>query len=281
MRIVGGKERYGVDHELDLAARRAAVRVGLAIGLVVVVVLALIGVLAVRLWLVFDGLRLSAAAHGLIVVGVVVAILLVPRAIRRRRPPGTPHLRPAAADHPARAILDRLSSLADMEQPRLALVPSPVRNAFVVMDGDEPTIALTSALADALPPEQLEAVLAHELFHVAHGDVRMTRRLEAVADARNTEFVVGAVRDMMRQRELAADRAAALLTGRPQALAAALQSCTPRPGGLPPLGDLRAQLATGFVAPYEDGDDFYWHTHPTLGQRVEVLSRVATSLGTT
>ena len=114
-----------------------------------------------------------------------------------------------------------------------------------------------TGLLRRLEPDELEGVLAHELSHVAHKDVavitvasflgviaglivRFAFYSQLFGGARrdqNTAAVFAAVmavsvavytisflliRALSRYRELAADRAAALLTGRPSALASAL-----------------------------------------------------------
>jgi heat shock protein HtpX len=82
----------------------------------------------------------------------------------------------------------------------------------------------------------------------------------------------------MRQREHAADRAAALLTGRPSSMVAAIEACS-SDGASIRDADLRAAVALGFVPPRERGFGYPEDTHPTLAKRTEVLARVATTLG--
>jgi heat shock protein HtpX len=83
---------------------------------------------------------------------------------------------------------------------------------------------------------------------------------------------------MMRQRELSADRAAALLTGRPTTLLAAIERCSDS-ASLTPTRDLRAALTVGFVAAVATPRGVGESTHPDLHERAEVLARVAGSLG--
>jgi heat shock protein HtpX len=70
------------------------------------------------------------------------------------------------------AIVDRLCLLANMEKPRVGVSEMDVPNAFAT--GRSPkhaVICATRGLMRRLSDEELEAVLAHELSHVAHRDV--------------------------------------------------------------------------------------------------------------
>ncbi|MDA8366269.1 MAG: zinc metalloprotease HtpX [Actinomycetota bacterium] len=69
-------------------------------------------------------------------------------------------------------VVDRLCALADMKKPRVAIADSDVPNAFAT--GRSPNSAVvcaTTGLLRRLDEPELEAVLSHELSHVAHRDV--------------------------------------------------------------------------------------------------------------
>jgi heat shock protein HtpX len=69
-------------------------------------------------------------------------------------------------------VIDRLCALADMKKPRVAIADTDVPNAFAT--GRSPNSAVvcaTSGLMRRLDESELEAVLSHELSHVAHRDV--------------------------------------------------------------------------------------------------------------
>jgi heat shock protein HtpX len=71
-------------------------------------------------------------------------------------------------------IVDRLCALANMPKPRLAIAPSPMLNAFATGRNSKTAVlvATTGLLSNPdLTDQELEAVLAHELSHVAHKDV--------------------------------------------------------------------------------------------------------------
>ena len=70
------------------------------------------------------------------------------------------------------AMVERLCALADLPKPRVAVIPSDVPNAFAT--GRSPkhaAVAVTQGLWRRLEPQEIEAVLAHELSHVANRDV--------------------------------------------------------------------------------------------------------------
>jgi heat shock protein HtpX len=69
-------------------------------------------------------------------------------------------------------IVDRLCALADMKKPRVAVAEVDMPNAFAT--GRNPknsVVCATRGILRRLDEPELEAVLAHELSHVAHRDV--------------------------------------------------------------------------------------------------------------
>ncbi|HVC26010.1 MAG TPA: zinc metalloprotease HtpX [Acidimicrobiales bacterium] len=69
-------------------------------------------------------------------------------------------------------VVDRLVALADMAHPRVAIAQSDIPNAFATgRDQKHAVVCVTTGLLRRLDEPELEAVLAHELSHVAHRDV--------------------------------------------------------------------------------------------------------------
>ena len=69
-------------------------------------------------------------------------------------------------------VIDRLCAMADMKKPRVTIADTDVPNAFAT--GRSPNSAVvcaTTGLMRRLDDSELEAVLSHELSHVAHRDV--------------------------------------------------------------------------------------------------------------
>jgi heat shock protein HtpX len=162
------------------------------------------------------------------------------------------------------AMVERLCAMANLPKPRVAVVDTDVPNAFAT--GRNPkhaAVAVTRGLWQRLEPQEVEAVLAHELSHVANRDVlvmtvasffamlaAMLTRFGLYAgmfggfgggnrDNNNNQvpvwlimlvvsIVVYAIswvliRTISRYREYAADRGSAIITGAPENLMSALQ----------------------------------------------------------
>jgi heat shock protein HtpX len=70
------------------------------------------------------------------------------------------------------AMVERLCAMANLPKPRIAIVDSNVPNAFAT--GRNPkhaAVAVTSGLWQRLDEQEVEAVLGHELSHIANRDV--------------------------------------------------------------------------------------------------------------
>ncbi|MFB6890204.1 zinc metalloprotease HtpX [Kitasatospora sp. NPDC056327] len=217
--------------------------------------------------------------------------------------------------------VDRLCALADMPKPRVAVADNDMPNAFAT--GRNPAnavVCVTTGLLRRLEPEELEGVLAHELSHVAHRDVAvmtvagflgvlagaMTRiamyggflgggRNSNDSNAAIAALVVPLVsivvyaisflltRLLSRYRELAADRAAAQLTGRPSALASALTKVTGQIAAIPTRDLRQAQAYNAFYfAPAlsaREAAGALFSTHPSLERRLAQLAEISARLG--
>jgi heat shock protein HtpX len=182
-------------------------------------------------------------------------------------------------------IVDRLCALADMPKPRVAIADSDIPNAFAT--GRNPAHAVvcaTTGLMRRLDEPEIEAVLAHELSHVAHRDVAVMtiasflglaaglvvrfayysglfggygRRddreggVPVVLVVMLVSAIVYAVsflltRALSRYRELSADRGAAVLTGRPSTLASALVKVSGEMSKIPDRDLRSAELLNAF-----------------------------------
>jgi len=212
--------------------------------------------------------------------------------------------------------IDRLCALADMPKPRVGIADMAVPNAFATgRSPDRAVVCVTTGIMGLLTAEELEAVLAHELSHVAHRDVLVMTvassagivagmlmhgaRFGALAGRRDrnsavffiatlvVSLVVYAIsffltRLLSRYRELCADRSGAYLTMKPAALASALQKIS---GGIAtiPKSDLRASQSMNafFIAPAVRGVSLstITSTHPSLELRLEQLARIQAELG--
>jgi heat shock protein HtpX len=217
------------------------------------------------------------------------------------------------------AMIDRLVALADMPKPRVGVADVNVPNAFATgRSPNRSVVCVTTGILGMLTADEMEAVLAHELSHVAHRDVLVMTIASSAGiiagglgrgaqygawfgggrrDNNNNgvpvwlvvlviSLVVYAVsffltRLLSRYRELCADRSGAYLTLKPRALASALQKIS---GGMNaiPTADLRASSAMNafFIAPAIKGVSLsqLTSTHPSLEQRLEQLAKIETEL---
>ncbi|MBX2799718.1 MAG: M48 family metalloprotease [Myxococcales bacterium] len=212
------------------------------------------------------------------------------RALRARPldPRTTPGLHAAVRTLSTRAGLTRM--------PLLALIDTEVPNAVTVGSPRDPLIGLSRGLLRQLPDRELVGVLAHEISHIAHGDLRMLALARAYTQVTHAAgrlglplAVIGALlgsTQMMtvamvllfgsplatllmlalsRQREFAADGLAARLTRDPAGLAGALR----RIEGLVRRWSGPMRWAAQGQAPS------WLQTHPGTTQRVDRLRRLA------
>ncbi len=69
-------------------------------------------------------------------------------------------------------MIERLCAMADLPKPKVAIIDTPVPNAFAT--GRNPkhaAVAVTTGLWETLEPQEIEGVLAHELSHIGNRDV--------------------------------------------------------------------------------------------------------------
>lgn len=220
---------------------------------------------------------------------------------------------------PPTDLLERLCMRADIPVPELAVEWHAVPDAWTTRG----RIHLTTRLLTTLERSELEAVLAHELAHLAHRDAAVmdvcsgpSRVLLGFVGgltsglrvwARNI-FDIGfpgvalwvailaalsvppallfgwvsrlSVLRMSREREFAADAAAATLTGRPSALASALLKLDDATGRLP-RADLRAVEGRAVLSILGTGRSALgplFSTHPPTAARVKRLQAIGQSL---
>ncbi len=209
------------------------------------------------------------------------------------------------------AMIERLCIQADLPKPKVAVADTPMPNAFAM--GRSPksaTVCATTGIMNTLEPHELEGVMAHELAHVKNRDVMIMTiasffaSIAAMIAQFGFFFGGGGMGDddegpgflavilvslvvyvisfflmmaLSRYREFVADRGAAIITGRPSALASALYKISAGMDRIPQR-DLRAsgELAAFYIFPPGAGKAFgeLFSTHPSMEKRIAALQRL-------
>jgi heat shock protein HtpX len=200
--------------------------------------------------------------------------------------------------------VQRLARAAGIGMPEVAIYNSPDVNAFATgMSRDKALVAVSSGLLHAMSRDEAEAVLGHEVSHVANGDMVTLALIQGVVNTfviflsrvigdvvdravfKNerghgpafwiisiiAELILGVLASMIvfwfsRRREFRADAGGARLAGREKMIAA-----LERLAGLhsQPLPDQMA--AFGIAGGIGQGMRRLFMTHPPLSERIAAL----------
>jgi heat shock protein HtpX len=213
------------------------------------------------------------------------------------------------------AMIEKLCIQADLPKPRIAVADTDLPNAFATGRSQKSaTVCATTGIMRTLSPSELEGVMAHELAHVKHRDVLIMTiasffaSLAAIilqfgfffgggGDDENPSFIVVLLvsfvvyvlsfflmMSLSRYREFAADRGAAIVTGRPSALASALSKIASNVQQIPQR-DLREaerleRMNAFFIVPVRVKSVLQglFSTHPPTEKRIERLQQLERSL---
>jgi heat shock protein HtpX len=204
-------------------------------------------------------------------------------------------------------MVDRLRQRAGLPMPVVAVAPHEQPNAFAT--GRSPSkavVAVTTGILKAMPQEELEGVIAHELAHIKNRDMLIATVAAGIAGALSNLpylFLFGGGSDdegghpfahlavmllaplgamivqmaVSRQREFEADRVGALILGRPLPLAHALVRLDAMARRIPmQVAPAAAPLAqVNPLAAYGGGIGKLFSTHPPTEERVARLEAMA------
>jgi len=208
------------------------------------------------------------------------------------------------------ATVDRLRQRAGLPMPRVAVAPQAQPNAFAT--GRNPAnavVCVTRGLLELVDRDELEGVLSHELGHVKNRDMLLQTVSATLAGAVSNIAQVGALAGarpgretrtpanplivllgplaamilqfaISRQREFKADAAGAEISGKPLALASALEKLERAARRIPmrvpmavaPLAQVNPLAAFGGAAKL-------FSTHPPTAERVARLRAIAAAIG--
>jgi heat shock protein HtpX len=269
------------------------------------------------LGLVYVGLMLAlfAAGAGAVTIAMFAAVMFAVQLFASDkialRAMGAHEVEPGEAPE-LHAMVERLCVAADLPKPTVAVARTSMPNAFAMGRSKEhSTVCVTTGLMQILSPAEMEGVLAHELAHIQHRDVLVMTLASFFASiaamimqfglffggGRDRDSAAGfaalvmvaiavyvisffLMQALSRYREFAADRGAAVMTGRPSALSSALMKISGTMERIPEQ-DLRAQgeLAAFYIA--RPSTRSIWNlfsTHPPMDKRIEALSRLEAQL---
>jgi heat shock protein HtpX len=262
------------------------------------------------------GILFAAGASGvtiLVVAGGLLALQFFTSDKLALRAVGAHEVSPQEAPE-LHALIERLCVQSDLPKPRVAVMQTSMPNAFAM--GRSPkaaTVCATTGIMELLSPAELEGVMAHELSHVANRDVAVMTLAGFFASLASMivqfGFFFGGGSDdedsgpswlaviavalvvyivsfflmqaLSRYREYAADRGAAVITGRPSALASALMKISGTMERIPQT-DLRAhaEMNAFYIFPANAKQSLFsiFATHPPMEKRIAALQRLEAQL---
>ena len=244
-----------------------------------------------------DGITAAPVAAALVgggvaaTVGIAAYVWAVRAEVESLRAASTEPGDPAPAWLRRRVV--RLCAVADVPPPEVVFLPSAAPVAFTVGTAATRSVVVSQGVVDALDDDELDAVLAHEVSHLANRDVALMSAalapvfvgrevFETEADgvvgrlARSAGLALLALGEFgagtfSRGREFAADRGAARVTGEPAALASALETLSADRAR--PAADLRngdpAQALNVVPRATDRGGSF--DSHPETATRIARL----------
>jgi Zn-dependent protease with chaperone function len=154
-------------------------------------------------------------------------------------------------------LLVEASRILDVETPQLYLKQHPAPNAYTMaIRGKKPFVVVHTSLVDLLTPEELQAVLAHELGHLKceHGLYLTLANIMLLTAGSLIPGLGQSIQQQMlewlRCAEFSCDRAALLVVQDPKVVASVLMKLSGGSPTLAPLLNVEAFLAQ--ARSYED-----------------------------
>ena len=203
-------------------------------------------------------------------------------------------------------VVERQARQAGIETPEVAIYPAPDMNAFATgARRNAALVAVSTGLLQGMPRDEVEAVLAHEVSHVANGDMVTLTLVQGVVNTfviflsrivghfidravfRNeqgygagyfisvlvAQLVLGILASTIvmwvsRQREFRADAGSAELNGSQPMVRALQRLAAGRPAELP-----ESLEAFGISGSKRHGIQKLFMSHPPIDERIAALQR--------
>lgn len=211
-----------------------------------------------------------------------------------------------------------LVARAELPMPKVCIVNSAIPNAFAT--GRNPShaaVAVTTGIMNALSPQELSGVLAHELSHIKHRDTLISCVAAAIAgvismlaniaqwsmifgssdDEDNGGNIIGLLATIIlapiaamiiqmaisRSREYEADKSGGEICGNPNFLADALQKIEYYSLHARPMDQATPATSHMFIINPLSGSrktfTSLFSTHPDTGERIALLRQQAAAMG--
>ncbi|MCR5176067.1 MAG: zinc metalloprotease HtpX [Anaerovibrio sp.] len=216
-------------------------------------------------------------------------------------------------------IVARLAANAQLPMPKVCIVNSAIPNAFAT--GRNPShaaVAVTTGILNALSPDELSGVLAHELSHIKHRDTLISTVAAAIAgvismlaniaqwsmifggrsdDSDNGGNIIGLLATIIlaplaaaliqmaisRSREYEADKSGGIICGNPNYLADALQKIEYYSLHAKPMEQATTATSHMFIinplAGSKEKLTSLFSTHPATSERIALLRQQAREMG--
>jgi len=202
-------------------------------------------------------------------------------------------------------MVDRLRQRAGLPMPKVAIAPHQQPNAFATgRNAENAVVCVTQGLMDLVNRDEAEGVIAHELGHIRNRDMLLQTISATMAGAITNLARFGMVANsggrrgsplaplaalmapvaamiiqfaISRSREFKADAAGAEISGKPLALASALEKLQSAAQRIPmPVAPSMAPLAqVNPLSAFQGGIASLFSTHPPTAERVARLQQIA------
>ncbi|MDF1611336.1 zinc metalloprotease HtpX [Stygiobacter electus] len=207
-------------------------------------------------------------------------------------------------------IVEKLASKAELPMPKVYIMNNPTPNAFATgRNPNNSAVAVTTGIMSMLNKEELEGVISHELTHIKNRDILVSTIAATLVGTityivqfamffgggrRNDReeggnvivdlllLIIAPIAAMLiqmaisRSREYMADEGGAMISGKPLALASALNKLQHGNDVIPMRNANQSSAHMFIVNPLHGGGLMkLFSTHPPIEERIERLKEIA------
>ncbi|MEW6004430.1 MAG: zinc metalloprotease HtpX [Stygiobacter sp.] len=207
-------------------------------------------------------------------------------------------------------IVEKLASKAELPMPKVYIMNNPTPNAFATgRNPNNSAVAVTTGIMSMLNKEELEGVISHELTHIKNRDILVSTIAATLVGTityivqfamffgggRRSDreeggnvfvdlllLIIAPIAAMLiqmaisRSREYMADEGGAMISGKPLALASALNKLQHGNDVIPMRNANQSSAHMFIVNPLHGGGLMkLFSTHPPIEERIERLKEIA------